>query len=214
MLAKHLSLIAQRACARSPDGRRRTRRAKPPAALDRHGVVGQGRLMEGVVVSAKKDGSTITISVATDDKGRFSFPAQQARARPVRAQHSRHRLRPRRSAKRRRRRRPDRQRRHQARARPRTSPKQMSNAEWFASFPGTDDEKKALLNCVSCHDLDRIVRSQYDGEQFVDIFNRDGRLLPRQHAGASAAARRQRAAHARPRRRTCGWSRSISPRSI
>src|SRR5260370_749362 len=28
------------------------------------------------------------------------------------------------------------------------------------------------LNCVSCHDFDRIVRSQYDGEQFVDIFNR------------------------------------------
>ena len=48
----------------------------------------------------------------------------------------------------------------------------MSNAEWFASFPGTDDEKKAILNCVSCHNLDRIVRSQYDGEQFVDIFNR------------------------------------------
>ena len=31
--------------------------------------------MEGVVVSAKKLGSTITTSVATDDKGRFSFPA-------------------------------------------------------------------------------------------------------------------------------------------
>ena len=33
-------------------------------------------------------------------------------------------------------------------------------------------ESKALLNCVSCHNLDRIVRSQYDAEQFVDIFNR------------------------------------------
>src|SRR5262249_4289256 len=31
--------------------------------------------MEGVVVSAKKDGSTITISVVTDDQGRFAFPA-------------------------------------------------------------------------------------------------------------------------------------------
>ena len=31
--------------------------------------------MEGVVVSAKKVGGTVTISVATDDKGRFSFPA-------------------------------------------------------------------------------------------------------------------------------------------
>src|SRR5215813_7756359 len=31
--------------------------------------------MEGVVVSAKKDGSTIAISVVSDDKGSFSFPA-------------------------------------------------------------------------------------------------------------------------------------------
>ena len=31
--------------------------------------------MEGVVVSAKKDGSTITISVVSDNKGHYSFPA-------------------------------------------------------------------------------------------------------------------------------------------
>src|ERR1700674_4744632 len=30
--------------------------------------------MEGVVVSAKKDGSTISISVVTDAAGRFAFP--------------------------------------------------------------------------------------------------------------------------------------------
>ena len=51
-------------------------------------------------------------------------------------------------------------------------PKQMSNAEWFGSFPGTAGENKALLNCVSCHNLDRIVRSQYDADQFIDVFNR------------------------------------------
>ena len=33
--------------------------------------------MEGVVVSAKKDGSTITVSVVTDAQGRFSFPANR-----------------------------------------------------------------------------------------------------------------------------------------
>ena len=32
-------------------------------------------VMEGVVVSAKKDGSTITVSVVTNDKGEYSFPA-------------------------------------------------------------------------------------------------------------------------------------------
>src|SRR5213593_1161267 len=31
--------------------------------------------MEGVVVSAKKDGSTISISVVTNDQGQFAFPA-------------------------------------------------------------------------------------------------------------------------------------------
>ena len=38
--------------------------------------------MEGVVVSAKKDGSTITVSVVTDAQGRFAFPA--ARLEPGR----------------------------------------------------------------------------------------------------------------------------------
>src|SRR5258706_12546717 len=38
--------------------------------------------MEGIVVSAKKDGSTISISVVTDASGRFAFPA--ARLEPGR----------------------------------------------------------------------------------------------------------------------------------
>src|SRR6266581_3558197 len=33
--------------------------------------------MEGVVVSARKDGSTISISVVTDAQGRFAFPANR-----------------------------------------------------------------------------------------------------------------------------------------
>lgn len=127
--------------------------------------------MEGVVVSVKKAGSTVTTSVATDEKGRFSFPAgrlepgqyalgiraigydldgpRSADVAAGKAESVDIRLAP-----------------------TRNLPKQMSNAEWFLSFPGTDQQKKALLNCVSCHNLDRIVRSQYDGEQFVDIFNR------------------------------------------
>ena len=38
--------------------------------------------MEGVIVSAKKDGSTITVSVITNAQGRYSFPA--ARLEPGR----------------------------------------------------------------------------------------------------------------------------------
>ena len=37
---------------------------------------------------------------------------------------------------------------------------------------GTDTQKKALLNCISCHDLDRIVNSNHDADEFVQVFDR------------------------------------------
>src|SRR6202050_293480 len=51
--------------------------AQTAAALS--GQVSSARegLMEGVVVSARKDGSAITVSVISDDKGRFGFPASR-----------------------------------------------------------------------------------------------------------------------------------------
>src|ERR1700754_1333262 len=51
--------------------------SRPPAALT--GVVSSDKegAMEGVVVSAKRAGGAVTISVATDEKGRFSFPASR-----------------------------------------------------------------------------------------------------------------------------------------
>src|SRR5215469_12774187 len=36
--------------------------------------------MEGVLVSAKKVGSTITITVVTDDQGRYRFPSAKLQA--------------------------------------------------------------------------------------------------------------------------------------
>ena len=170
MLAKHLSLIATALALVLPAGAVLAQ-SQPAAPLA--GTVSSAKegLMEGVVVSVKKVGSTVTTSVATDDKGRFSFPA--SRLKP--GQHAisiraiGYDLEDPKSA--------DVAAGQTATidiklAPTRNLPKQMSNAEWFISFPGTDQEKKALLNCVSCHNLDRIVRSQYDGEQFVEIFNR------------------------------------------
>src|SRR5437660_5510184 len=37
----------------------------------------QEGMMEGVIVSAKKEGSHITISVVSDDKGHYAFPADR-----------------------------------------------------------------------------------------------------------------------------------------
>jgi streptogramin lyase len=144
---------------------------QPPAALTGVVTSAQEGAMEGVVVSAKRAGSTVTVSVATQDQGRFSFPA--TRLEPgqyalttraigydlegpktievVTGQTASVDIKL---------------------APTKNLPKQMSNAEWFMSFPGTQQQNKALLNCISCHNLDRIVRSQYDAEQFIDVFNR------------------------------------------
>ena len=170
MSARHFSLIAATLALLALPGAAQAD-SQPQAALA--GTVSSAKegLMEGVVVSAKQVGSTVTVSVATDDKGRFSFPASRLKpgqyAISIRA--IGYDLEDPKSA--------DVAAGQTATidiklAPTKNLPKQMSNAEWFVSFPGTDQEKKALLNCVSCHNLDRIVRSQYDGEQFVEIFNR------------------------------------------
>ena len=51
--------------------------AQAPAALTGTVTSQQEGKMEGVVVSAKKAGGTITISVVTDANGNFSFPASK-----------------------------------------------------------------------------------------------------------------------------------------
>src|SRR5437764_12117006 len=49
--------------------------AQTPVALTGTVTSAKEGAMEGVVVSAKKDGATIAVSVATDNKGHYSFPA-------------------------------------------------------------------------------------------------------------------------------------------
>src|SRR5229473_2792602 len=109
--------------------------------------------LEGVLVSAKKNGSTITVTVVSDKDGRYSFPA--ARLEP--GQYS---LRIRASG-------------YEfdkvgpvevAANKTATSDltlhktadlaSQLTNAEWLASMPGTDAQKGQLLNCVGCHTLE------------------------------------------------------------
>jgi streptogramin lyase len=133
--------------------------------------------MEGVVVSAKKAGSTITISVVTDDKGHYSFPA--ARLEPghytLSARAVGYDLDGPKAA--------DVTAGQAATADIKLKPtqhlaNQLTNAEWMMSVPGTDEQKAFLLNCNSCHTVERIVRSTHDAAEFAQTFARMGGYYP------------------------------------
>jgi streptogramin lyase len=133
--------------------------------------------MEGVVVSAKKDGSTITISVVSDDKGHYSFPA--ARLEPghysLKARAAGYDLEAPAAA--------EVAAGKEASAdlklqKTKNLASQMTNADWLNSMPGTEEQKKFLLNCVGCHTLERIVRSNHDAEEFLNVFARMSGYYP------------------------------------
>src|ERR1700686_629362 len=127
--------------------------------------------MEGVVVSAKKPGSTVMVSVPTDAQGRYTFPegrldpgqyslairavgydiaapttatvaAASGATADIKLQKTKNLA------------------------------SQLTNAEWMMSIPGTEDQKAQLLNCTSCHTLERIVRSTHDADEFTQVISR------------------------------------------
>src|SRR5262249_14591111 len=49
---------------------------------------------------------------------------------------------------------------------------QLSNAEWLASFPGTDEQKASIRGCTHCHTLERIARTKYTADQLVAVIER------------------------------------------
>jgi len=133
--------------------------------------------MEGVVVSAKKDGSTITISVVTDAQGRFSFPANRLEpgSYTLKARAAGYELPGNNSA-------------NVAAGQEAKSDlklqkvknlsSHLTNAEWLVSMPGTEEQKKFLLNCTGCHTLERIVKSSYDADGFQKVIPRMSTYYP------------------------------------
>jgi virginiamycin B lyase len=148
-------------------------RAETPPSVALTGQISSAEegQMEGVLVSAKKAGSTVTITVVSDDKGRFQFPASKMppgqyalRIRAVGydlenpgiaeivANHIANAdLKLRKTA---------------------DLAAQLSNAEWLASFPGTSKERSSIQACTHCHTLERIMRSHYNAETFVPVIER------------------------------------------
>lgn len=129
--------------------------------------------MEGVVVSAKRDGSTMTVSVISDKQGHFGFPANRLEPGhyslairavgydldgPGAADVAAHK---------------------NANVdlklvKTKDLASQLTNAEWLMSIPGTDAQKVSFLlgNCINCHTLKRPISSKFTADEFVQVITR------------------------------------------
>ena len=56
---------------------------------------------------------------------------------------------------------------------------QISNAEWMVSMPGTDEQKAMLFGCTGCHTLQRVVDSYHTAAEF------ETNVLPRMESYAN-----------------------------
>jgi len=125
----------------------------PPAAAQAPTVLAgtvssaEEGMMEGVLVSARKDGSTVTTTVVSDDRGHYAFPAGRLEpghyALSIRAV-GYNLASPKDAAL-------------EAGktaaadlklAKTKNLSAQLSNAEWIASVPGSDRQRALLTNCV------------------------------------------------------------------
>ena len=149
--------------------------------------------MEGVIVSAKRTGSTMTVSVMTDAQGRYAFPASHLEpgAYTIRIRATGYDLggpaaldvAAGRSAQ-----------LDLKLAKTKDLAGQLTNGEWFMSWPGTTEMKNGLLNCTQCHTLELVARSTHNAEQWMPVLQRMGRyaqgstperpqLRPSEHGG-------------------------------
>src|SRR5262245_15674605 len=151
--------------------------AQTAAALSGKVYSTEEGLMEGVLVSAKKEGSTVTTTVVSNAKGEFSFPADRmepghyniavraagyvlsgprqidvAAGAPATAEVKL--------------------------AKAKSIQAQLSNGEWIMSAPGDDRIKSFLPDCVGCHTLQRVFSAMHTPAEWKNVFARMGRYAP------------------------------------
>ena len=128
--------------------------------------------MEGVVVSAKRPGSTIMVSVSTNAQGQYSFPKDRLAPGTynITMRAAGYTLKPMTAM-------------IQssgatqldlklAKATADELPLQLTNSEWILSAPGTHDQKLALLRCLDCHGMQRPIFSKEDGPEMAFTLQR------------------------------------------
>jgi streptogramin lyase len=142
-----------------------------PAAITGQVTSAAEGAMEGVVVTAHEKSSIVSVSVTTDAKGHYSFAEHQLPpghydlairaagynlAAPASADVAAEST---------------------AKIDLKLAPTknlagQLTDAEWMVSMPGTDNQKAALLNCTSCHTLERIALSTHDVDEWMQVVHR------------------------------------------
>src|SRR5215469_5233933 len=183
MRLKHLSLLASASLfgILASAGLPASALAQAAATLSGQVSSAEEGPMEGVLVSAKKDGSTITTTVVTNQKGEYSFPAGRLdaghytistraigydldgpkavdiKAVDLAATGAKADIKL---------------------VKTKNLVDQLSNAEWLMSAPGPDNLKTNMGACVSCHTLQRVFASTHDPDEFKLLFRRMGSYSP------------------------------------
>ena len=134
-------------------------------------VASAGVPMEGVVVTVRQSGSTIATSVVSDAQGRYRFPRGRLavgdyavsikaagfdldNAAPISIAASQSRIADLRLVK------------------TKDMAAQLSNTEWYMSWPGRDEDKRLARGCTHCHTYERIARSTHTADEFMQVIQR------------------------------------------
>jgi streptogramin lyase len=143
----------------------------PDLALTGRVSSSQEGAMEGVLVSAQRSGSPIGVTVVTNETGRYGFPADRLppghyalRIRAVGYEL-------------------DGPAGFDVAAKGTVTAdlklqqtadiaSQLTSTEWLMSMPGTSEQKRPLIECMSCHTLERVVRSKFTADEFVGVLKR------------------------------------------
>jgi virginiamycin B lyase len=128
--------------------------------------------MEGVLVSAKKVGGSITLTVVSDQAGRYAFTSSQlapgAYELSIRAT-GYEMVSPKQTAT-------VGKGKNQADIHLQTTrdiASQLTDAEWLASMPGSTEQKEMIYeNCVLCHTLTPVMKSTYNAAEWKTTFQR------------------------------------------